>query len=92
MNEASIPVSKPDVGDMDAGVQPLDRLMTSLGLTNHDLVEAAGVNVLTHKMVAKGRRGRKLTLRTQEKIVAALQTRLKGRMVSREECFSYRGR
>ena len=80
------------MGDMDAGVQPLDTLMTALGVTNHDLVEAAGVNALTHKMVAKGRRGRKLTLRTQEKIVAALRIRLDGRMVSREECFSYRGR
>ncbi len=83
--------SKPDV-TMDAGVQPLDGLMTSLGISNHDLVAAAALNTLTHKVVAKGRRGRKLTLRAQDKIVAALNLKAAGKNFRREDCFSYRGR
>lgn len=76
---------------MEAGVQPLDGLMTELGLSNHDVVTAAGVNVLTHKVVAKARRGRKLTRRSQDKIVAALNAKA-GRTFRREDCFSYFGR
>lgn len=91
MSNSDAAGSKP-VMEMDAGPQPLDGLMTSLSISNHDLVAAAGPNVLTHKVVAKGRRGRKLTLRAQEKIVAALNARATGRTFKREECFSYRGR
>ena len=90
---AQSPMRSPSVTmDMEAGVQPLDRLMTAHGVSNHDLVAAAGPNLLTHKVVAKGRRGRRLTLRAQDKIVAALNARLGGRPLTREECFSYRGR
>lgn len=92
MNTSPPPVSKTALTDMEAGVQPLDGLMTSLGLSNHDLVAAAGVNELTHKVVTKGRRGRKLTMRAQEKIVAALNVKAAGRTFKREDCFSYRGR
>lgn len=91
MSNSETPGSKPGM-DMEAGPQPLDGLMNELKLTNHDLVDAAGPNGLTHKAVAKGRRGRKLTLRAQEKIVAALNARATGRMFRREDCFSYRGR
>ena len=77
---------------MEAGVQPLDGLMMELGLSNHDVVAAAGVNVLTHKVVAKARRGRKLTRRAQDKIVAALNAKAAGRTFRREDCFSYFGR
>ncbi len=52
---------------------PLDSLMTRLNLTNHDLV-AASTEQLTHKMVAKGRKGRKLTPNVQHKIWSALKT------------------
>lgn len=77
---------------MEAGVQPLDRLMNELGLSNHDVVVAAGPNVLTHKVVAKARRGRRLTRRAQDKIVSALNLRAAGRTFTREDCFSYFGR
>lgn len=83
-------VSKPE--NMEAGVQPLDRLMNDLGLSNHDVVQAAGPNVLTHKVVAKARRGRKLTRRAQDKIVVALNQRAAGRTFARADCFSYMGR
>ena len=83
--------SKPDM-DMEAGPQPLDALMNALGISNHDLVSTAALNTLTHKVVAKGRRGRKLTLRAQDKIVAALNAKAAGKTYRREDCFSYRGR
>ena len=90
MNLPEAPVS--NAQNMEAGVQPLDGLMTELGLSNHDVVTAAGVNVLTHKVVAKARRGRKLTRRAQDKIVAALNAKAAGRTFRREDCFSYFGR
>ena len=51
---------------------PLDSLMTKLNLTNHDLV-AASTEQLTHKMVAKGRKGKNITPNVQNKIYYALK-------------------
>lgn len=84
--------SNVDREDMDAGTQPLDALMMQLGISNHDVVAAADPNTLTHKVVAKGRRGRRLTLRAQDRIVAALNATAEGRAYRRDECFNYRGR
>ena len=53
------------------GPQPLDAEMNRLGLDNHALVEASGEH-LTHKEVAKGRRGRQLTSNLVGKIVRAM--------------------
>lgn len=50
--------------------QPLDGLMTRLGLTNADLVRASAEQ-LTFKMVQKGRKGRRLTPNVQGKILRA---------------------
>ena len=58
----------------DHGTQPLDALMTSWQLNNHDLVEAAGKSFaqLNHKQVQKGRKGRQLTLKMMQKLAAGL--------------------
>ncbi len=56
---------------MDAGPQPLDTVLHTLGLKNSDLVKASREQ-LTHKVVAKGRKGRRLTLNAQWKICNAL--------------------
>ncbi|MFM7179892.1 MAG: hypothetical protein ACKO2G_00210 [Verrucomicrobiales bacterium] len=53
------------------GVQPLDAIMAEAGLENHALVEASG-EFLTHKEVAKGRKGRRLTPNLMGKITRAL--------------------
>lgn len=58
-------------GSRDLGPQPLDRVMERLGLDNHDLVSAS-TEPLTHKMVQKGRKGRRLTPRIQCRILRAL--------------------
>lgn len=79
--------------EMEAGVQPLDRLMAGLGLGNHALVAALPASGLTHKVVAKGRRGRRLTRRAQEKIVKALNSAAgPSRVYGVQDCFNYRGR
>ncbi|MEM1294697.1 MAG: hypothetical protein AAGH89_04985, partial [Verrucomicrobiota bacterium] len=57
--------------NMEAGIQPLDELLTKFELSPHDLV-AASTEQITHKMVTKGRKGRKLTANLQGKITRAL--------------------
>jgi len=60
------------MSDNDFGIQPLDAVMTSYGLSNADLV-AASTQQLTFKMVQKGRKGRHLTPNVQKKIIEALR-------------------
>lgn len=80
-----------DWGILEYGRQPLDVIMTELGLANKDLVQASGEQ-LTHKMVQKGRRGRRLTRRVQEKILRALQAAYAGRAFTLSDLFIYVGR
>lgn len=79
-------------GGMEQGVQPLDGILARLGISNHDLVAASGEQ-LTHKVVQKGRRGRQLTRRAQEKILRALLRAAGDRETfTREQLFTYEGR
>jgi hypothetical protein len=57
--------------DRNHGTQPLDGILGAAGLDNHDLV-AASTEHLTHKEVAKGRKGRQLTPNLIGKITRAL--------------------
>lgn len=57
--------------EMELGVQPLEKIMTDLKLTNHDLV-AASTEQLSHKVVQKARKGRRLTPNLKHKILNAL--------------------
>ena len=74
----------------NVGVQPLDRLMEEAGLTNHALVAASGES-LTHKVVNKARKGRRLTRRAQEQVVRALQGATGHVAWTREVVFNYEG-
>ena len=56
--------------EREYGVQPLDALMQEANLTNHDLV-AASTEQLTHKVVAKARRGRWITMNARHKVTNA---------------------
>ncbi|HRZ86500.1 MAG TPA: hypothetical protein P5287_01650 [bacterium] len=67
--------------NMELGTQPLDGIMTRLNLANADLVKAS-IEQLTHKVVQKGRKGRRLTQNAREKILKALNA------VSGEEKFA----
>lgn len=68
--------------------QPLDQLMTKLGLSNADLVKAS-TEQLSFKMVQKGRKGVRLTLNIQEKILRALLAAKPGIQLKRRELFHY---
>lgn len=76
---------------MEAGLQPLDAILTGLGWHNHDLVVRCP-DGLTHKAVQKARRGRKITRRMQHKILEAVNAAPGGRHYALEELFNYRGR
>ncbi len=56
--------------ERDLGEQPLARLMAELGLKAHDLV-AASTEQITHKMVSRGCKGRRLTRNVQGKLLRA---------------------
>ena len=55
----------------DLGLQPLAGLMAKHGLKPNDLV-CNSVEQLTHKMVSRAVKGRRLTLNIQNKIIRAL--------------------
>ena len=76
------------MGENDFGIQPLDAVMTSSGLSNADLV-AVSTEQLAFKMVQKGRKGRRLTLNVQKKILQALQNARPGEDFKLTDLFSY---
>ncbi|MHC4779978.1 MAG: hypothetical protein ACYTFG_15510, partial [Planctomycetota bacterium] len=57
--------------ERDLGEQPIAGIMTSLGLKPADLV-AVSTEQITHKMVARACKGRRLTPHVQSKICRAL--------------------
>jgi len=57
--------------ERDLGEQPLAALLTEQGLKSHDLV-AASTEQITHKMVVRGCKGRRLTKNVQGKLLRAL--------------------
>ena len=75
--------------ERNLGEQPLAGLMDAAGLQPRDLVAASGEQ-LTFKMIARARKGRRLTLHMQAKIARAL-TRAAGRPYTTGELFNYAG-
>ena len=73
---------------MELGVQPLEEVMIRMGLKNDDLVKAS-VEMLTHKMVKKGRHGRRLTLNVKQKILNALNTAKPDGHFAMKDIFNY---
>jgi hypothetical protein len=59
-----------DARERDLGEQPLARLMSAHGLAPHDLVAASGEQ-LTHKMVTRAMKGRRLTPNAMRKVERA---------------------
>mgnify|MGYP001478947690 CR=1 FL=1 len=72
----------------DLGIQPLDALMTQNGLSNHALV-AASTEQLSHKVVQKARKGRRLTARAKTKILNALHLALPEKKFAHRDLFNY---
>jgi hypothetical protein len=73
--------------ERDMGVQPIGQVLEELGLKAHDLV-AASTEQLTHKMVSRAVKGRRLTQNTKGKVIRAL-TAAAGRSFDEERLFTY---
>ncbi len=77
----------------ELGIQPLDRLMEDYDLKNTDLVKYSE-DQLSHKVVAKARRGRRLTKKSRLKVLRALnkalvEKEISERKVTLAELFNY---
>ena len=57
--------------DRNLGIQPIAKIMSEAGLKPHDLVSASDQQI-THKMVTRACKGRRLTINTQIKVLNAL--------------------
>ncbi len=73
--------------ERDLGEQPIARIMAARNLTAHDLV-ASSVEQLTHKMVSRAVKGRRLTANAQAKVLNALNAAA-GKEYRLEELFNY---
>ena len=73
--------------ERDLGEQPLALILTELGLKSHDLV-AASTEQITHKMVQRGCKGRRLTKNVQGKLLRALNT-ASGKTYAIKDLFNY---
>jgi hypothetical protein len=73
--------------ERNLGEQPITRIMEEHQLKSHDLV-AASPEPMTHKMVARACKGRRLTLNTQSKVLAALNLAT-GKQYGLRDLFNY---
>lgn len=73
--------------ERNLGEQPIARIMREHNLKPHDLVAISPVE-MTHKMVSRACKGRRLTLNTQSKVLNALN-RATGRDYSLTDLFNY---
>ncbi len=73
--------------ERDLGPQPIAAILAKLNLKPHDLV-AASTQQLTHKMVSRACKGRRLTLNAQTKVLNALNAAT-GKYYSLKDLFNY---
>jgi oligoribonuclease (3'-5' exoribonuclease) len=78
--------------NMNVGTQPLDAIMTEKNIKNHDLVDVAPPGFITHKQIQKGRKGRRLTMHMQDKILDSLNAFVKPESYEFKDLFNYRGK
>lgn len=74
--------------ERNMGEQPLAAVLAELGLDAHDLVTASEVQ-MTHKMVARAVKGRRLTANTMRIVCNALN-KASGREYAVTDLFNYR--
>ena len=74
--------------EREVSPQLLDGIMTRLGLSNHDLV-CVSTQQLSHKMVQKGRKGKRLTLNARQKILTALKAAVPDQSFTLNDLFRY---
>ncbi|WP_372795617.1 hypothetical protein [Pontiella sp.] len=78
--------------EMNVGTQPLDALMTEKGIKNNDLVAIAPPGFINHKQIQKGRKGRRLTMHMQQKILDTLNIYSAPETYEWKDLFTYRGK
>ena len=76
----------PDI-ERNMGEQPIGRIMLELGLKPNDVV-AASTEQITHKMVSRACKGRRLTPHVQVKILNALN-RAAAKTYALSDLFNY---
>lgn len=73
--------------ERNLGVQPITQIMAEHDLKSHDLV-AASTQQITHKMVTRACKGRRLTPNVQAKILNALNAAT-GKPYTLPDLFNY---
>ena len=73
--------------ERNLGSQPIARVLEELSLTPNSLVKVS-TEQLTHKMVSRATRGRRLTDNTKGKIVRALNSAT-GKQFTAKDLFNY---
>jgi hypothetical protein len=73
--------------ERNLGEQPIAAIMAEHGYKSADLVKASSLQ-LTHKMVGRACRGRRLTANTKGKVLQAMGALL-GRDLAMKDLFSY---
>jgi len=73
--------------ERDLGPQPIAAILAKLNLKPHDLV-VASTQQLTHKMVSRACKGRRLTINAQLKVLNALNL-ASGQNYSLRDLFNY---
>ena len=73
--------------EKNLGEQPISRVMAASGLKSHDLVVYSDEQ-LTHKMVTRAIKGRRLTPHVQSKVRNALNSAIK-KNYSLKDLFTY---
>ena len=73
--------------ERNLGEQPIAQKMQEHGLNNHDLVTIS-TEQITHKMVAKACKGRRLTKNVQNKVVRAMNM-ASGENYKKQDLFNY---
>jgi len=73
--------------EKNLGEQPIAKVLWALNLKTHDIVSASDENI-THKMVTKACKGRRLTKNVQGKIIRAIN-RVSESSYSKKDLFNY---
>ena len=73
--------------ERNLGEQPIAKILRNLALKSHDVVAASEDNI-THKMVTKACKGRRLTKNVQGKIIRAMNN-MTDRSFSKTDLFDY---
>jgi transposase len=73
--------------ERDLGEQPLAKIMAEHGFKSNDLVNSS-TEQITHKMVSRAAKGRRLNLKIQYRILNALN-KAAGKQYTLKDFFSY---